>query len=142
MSKTKIDSIQWTLAKRLEVQIEFINQIMATVATEFEEGAKLYQILQTYVHSLLRQQHGFTTDAEEFDQMKETIHSLDELFISLREEPEMESWFYGIYDANNLGYALLNLLIHVRNELLLTIGQYRVKYPAERQLIYEQQSRT
>jgi hypothetical protein len=124
MNKTKID-IQWTPAKRIAVQIEFINQIMANAATEYEEGSKLYKILEVYVHCLLRQQHGFGTDAEEFDEMKETIHSLDDLFLSIREQPEMKDWFYGIQAGNNLGFALCNLLINVRNELLLSIPYQR-----------------
>ncbi|MBB5331795.1 hypothetical protein [Tunturiibacter gelidoferens] len=125
MNKTKFD-IQWTLAKRLTVEIEFVNQIMADAATEHEEGIKFYKILECYVHSLLRKQHGLATDAEEVEEMKQTIHSLDELFLSVREEPEMEGWFYGI-QGNNLGFALCNLLIHVRNEMLLSIPYQRGK---------------
>ena len=73
---------------------------------------------------LIRAKHRFSTDPEEFEEMKSTIHSLDEMFHELQEQPEATGWFFGIQAGNNIVYSLCNMLIQVRNELLLSIAYY------------------
>ena len=97
---------------------------MADIDQADEWGRRLYPILECYWFSLIRQQKGFQTDPEEFQEMKDTIHALDEVFHELMEQTEMTGWHYGIQPGNNLGFALANLLVQVRNESLIAIAKH------------------
>jgi len=112
----------WTPAKLLTTKIEFITLIMADIDHTDEWGRRLYSILESYWFMLVRQQKKFTTDPSEREEMKTTIHSLDEMFHELMEQDGMQHWYYGVQAGDNLGFVLGNLLIQVRNELLVAIA--------------------
>ena len=114
----------WTAKTILAAKIEFIALIMADIDSEDKNGQKMFRVFRTYLEMLIRQREGFSTDADEFEDMKAVIEPLDECFWELREEPEMQGWFFGNPSGNNMAYALANLLIQVRNELLISIAKY------------------
>ena len=113
---------EWEPARRQRLKIASLGVVIDDIDTEDEWGSKLYRVLKCYQSSLLRQYQKQPTSSAEREQMKESIQALDECFHALMEEPEMAGWFYGIDTDDNLGYGIANLLITVRNELLLAIA--------------------
>lgn len=119
---TNTTKLDWTPSKFLATKIEFVMLIMSDVETEDELGQQLHKILECYMFMLIRTKHRFTTDPSEREDMITTIHFLDELFHQILEQPEAKGWYFGIQADNNIAYSLANLLIQVRNELLIAIA--------------------
>jgi hypothetical protein len=119
---------EWEPARRERLKIVSLGVIIDDLDTDTPLGQKLYRVLETFRCLLMRQYHGFDTDQAEQEQMKETIHTLDEVFLELRGQPEAEGWYFGIDSADNLAYGLGNMLITVRNELLLQVGPFAYKH--------------
>ena len=123
---TNTIKLEWTPAKLLATKIEFITLIMADIETSDEYGRKLYSILEPYLYLLIRQHKGFTTDPEEFQEMKNTIHALDALFCDLMSQQDGDG-STGTTEcrlATTCVSRLANLLIQIRNELLIAIAKY------------------
>jgi hypothetical protein len=95
---------------------------MDDIDTTLEWGRKLYKVLDCYHSSLWRQHSKIPTYQHERDQMISTVHTLDECFRALMAEPEAEGWYFGIATIDNLAHGIGNLLITIRNELLLAIA--------------------
>jgi hypothetical protein len=113
---------EWEPARRERLKIAGLGVVMDDIDQTIEWGSRLYGVLDCYRSCLWRQHSRIPTRPSEREQMKTTIHTLDDIFHELMEQPEAEGWYYGIYTADNLAYGLANLLIAARNELLCTIA--------------------
>lgn len=109
-------------SSRTQLRIASLGMVMDDLDQTEEWGSRLYRVLETYQHLLLRQYSKIPTSQFEREEMKAAIHELDECFHALNEEPSMAGWFYGIDTGDNTGYGLAHLLITARNELLFEIA--------------------
>jgi hypothetical protein len=115
----------WTPAKRLELKIETIRQLMDDCQTEEELGQKMYDILGCNLNVLHCQQRGQQFGKFMVDDIKEQIESADEMLLELNEaEPEMMTgWYFGSTPKND-AWAFANLLAQIRVDLLVALGMH------------------